>query len=67
MDNLVDLMFWEIFFIALKAISAWLLATASSVLGFVLGVLFLIGIGAIVAVVWRYLSAFLKQKGKQDE
>jgi len=33
MDNLVDLTFWEIFFVALKAISAWVLATASSALG----------------------------------
>ncbi len=51
MECLVDLTFWEIFFIAFKAIFAWLLATASSVLGFVLGLLFLIGIGKIVLVV----------------
>jgi len=62
MNNLVDLTFLEIFFIALKAISAWVLATASSVLGFVLGILFLIGIGAIVVVVWRYLSKKLEEK-----
>ena len=62
MDNLVDLTFWEIFFIAFKAISAWLLATVSSVLGFVLGLLFLIGIGAIVAVVWRYFSKKLEKQ-----
>ena len=62
MECLVDLTFWEIFFIALKAISAWVLATASSVLGFVLGILFLIGIGAIVAVVLKYLSAKFEEK-----
>lgn len=56
MDNLVDLTFWEIFFIALKAISAWLLASASWVLALILAILFLTGLGAIVLVVWRYLS-----------
>jgi len=53
-ECLVDLTFWETFFVGLKAISAWLLATASSVLGFVLGLLFLIGIGAIVLIAWGY-------------
>jgi len=62
MENLVDLTFWEIFFIALKAISAWLLATVSSVLGFVLGVLYLIGVGAIVAVVWKYFSKIAEEQ-----
>ena len=64
MESLVDLTFWEIFFIALKAISAWLLASASSVLGLVLGILFLIGIGAIVLMAWRYISAFFRAKGQ---
>ena len=63
MESLVNLTFWEIFFIALKAISAWLLASASSVLCIVLGVVFFIGIGAIVLMAWGYLSAFLKNRG----
>jgi len=60
--NLIDLTFWEMFFIALQAITAWLLATASSVLGFALGILFLMGIGAIVAIVGRYFSKKLEKK-----
>jgi len=62
MECLVDLTFWELFFIALKAISAWVLATASSALGFVLGILFLIGIGAIALFVWGCLSKKLEKK-----
>jgi len=63
MESLVvSLTFTEIFFIALKVISAWVLATVSSVLLLVLGVLFLIGIGAIVVVVWKYLFKKLEEK-----
>jgi len=60
-ESLTDLTFWEIFFIALKVISAWVLATTSSVLGFVLGILFLIGIMAIASVVWRCFSKKLEK------
>jgi len=35
MECLVDLTFWEIFFIALKTIPAWLLASASWFLGII--------------------------------
>jgi len=62
MEGLGDLTFWEIFFIAIKVISAWLLATASSVLGFVLGILFLMGIGVIVLMAWGYLSKKLEKQ-----
>lgn len=62
MESLADLTFWEIFFIALKAIFAWVLATASSVLSLVLGVVFLIGIGAIVVMALKYLSKNLRKQ-----
>jgi len=62
MESLIDLTFWEIFFIALKSISAWVLATASSVLGFVLGILFLMGIGVMVAMAWSYISRKLEKR-----
>jgi len=62
MKCLVDLTFWEVFFIAVKVVSAWVLASVSSVLSLVLGILFLIGIGAIVAVVLRYLSEKMEKK-----
>jgi len=61
-ESMVDLTFGEIFFIAFKVIPAWFLATVSSVLGIVLGILFLIGIWEIVAVVLRYLSKKLEKQ-----
>lgn len=61
MESLAGLTFWEIFFIALKAITAWLLATISSVLG----ILFLTGIGAIALIACGYLSAFFRAKGEK--
>lgn len=57
MESLVDLNFLEIFFIALKVIFAWLLASASSVLVLVLAILLFIGIGKIVILVLECLSS----------
>jgi len=62
MESLADLTFWEVFFIAFKVIPAWLLASASWVLGFVLGILFLIGVGKIVLMTWGYISKKAEEK-----
>ena len=57
MESLVDLTFEEIFFIAFKVIPAWLLASASWVLALVFGLLFFVGIGKIVFIALKSLSA----------